>query len=66
MLDLYLVGVADLAEVQGYGDLAGLPMVDNPSGYFRKGVTNLAGEGAAVELLQELGGVSGLGHCCVS
>lgn len=60
VLDLHLVGIADLAEVQGDGDLPGLAMVDDPCCYFRQGVADLAGECTTVELLQELGGISGL------
>ena len=66
MLDLHLVRFADLAEIQGDHQLPGLAMVNDPRGYFGDGVTDLAGEGAAVEFFKKLGCICCCGHGCFS
>jgi hypothetical protein len=66
VLDLHLARFTDLAEVQGDYQLAGLAVVNDPGSYFGKGVADLAGEGAAVELLEELCGIGRSGYGCCS
>lgn len=63
VLDLDLAGLADSAEVQGDGHLAGLAVIHHAGGDLRQGVTDLAGEGAAVQLFEELGSIGWGGHC---
>jgi hypothetical protein len=66
VLDLHLAGFADLAEIQSDHQLAGLAVVDYPGSDFGKGVADLAGECAAIELFEELGGIGWGGHGCFS
>jgi len=37
-------------------------MIDNPCGYFGKGVADLAGESTAVQFFEKLGGIGCGGH----
>ena len=57
VLDLHLARFADLGEVQGDDQFPDFAVVNNACGDFGKGVADLAGEGAAVQLLEELGGI---------
>ncbi|MOA38633.1 hypothetical protein D3C78_1603380 [compost metagenome] len=62
VLDLHLARFADLAEVQSDDQLPGLAVVNNPGGYFGKGVANLVGECATVQFFEELCGIGRGGH----
>jgi len=66
VFDLYLVRLADLAEVQGDDDLSCFTMIDNASSELRKGMADLARERAAIQLFEEFSGIGGCGHACFS
>ena len=66
VFDLHHLAFADLAEVEGDDHLSGFAVVDYACGDFRQGVSDLAGERAAVEFFEEFGGIGWSGDTCFS
>ena len=66
MFDFHLVRLANRADIKSDHQFSGFAVINYASGYFREGVTDLADECTAIEVVEKLRGIGRFGHCCCS